>query len=790
MKRPNRKKLPKPTSAAGEKRDVGQKPVGKKSVAQKATDKPLPLESKKKASRAAEARPVQSLARSTRPARGKESVKPITKPAGNPLASPVIRDIGSHAAAKHPVKPVNWARQTDGTALIAVDPWLEPYADPLRTRFAHYQKARAQFEPHGGIMGQISQGHRFFGFNRGELWGKPGVWYREWAPAALQLRLIGDFNGWDRMATPLVRDSFGIWSIFLPDESFADRLVHGSRVKVHVVTDSTQIDRIPAYIRRVVQEEGSKEFVGIFWQPPQPFAWRHTMPKPLVGGLRIYEAHVGMAQEEEKVGSFAEFTRNTLPRIHALGYNAIQLMAVAEHPYYGSFGYHVSNFFAVSSRFGTPDELKQLVDTAHGLGIRVIMDLVHSHAVKNTHEGLNLFDGTEYQYFHAGPRGQHVAWDSLCFDYSKYEVLRFLLSNLRYWLEEYRFDGFRFDGVTSMMYLNHGLGQDFKGYDDYFGKNVDPDAVAYLTMANEVAHRVRPDAITIAEDVSGMVGIARPSAEGGVGFDYRLAMGVPDYWIKVLKEKKDEEWNLGDLWHTLLNRRRQERHVGYCESHDQSLVGDKTIAFWLMDQEMYWNMAVDRPSLVIDRGIALHKMIRLVTFSLSGEGWLNFMGNEFGHPEWVDFPREGNAYSYKYARRQWSLVDNPLLRYRGLNAFDRAMQRLDAQWNLLNDPLIEQLALHEDTKQLVFRRGPLVFAFNFHPTASYADLRIPVPDRSDYRLVLDTDSPDFAGHSRIDPAVRYVWQPAPMYGREQSIRIYLPARSALVLGPAVGTPAR
>ncbi len=685
-------------------------------------------------------------------------------------------------ATKLSAKPIDWSKQSDGTALIAGDPWLEPYADKLRARYAHYLKAKQAFEPHGGLMGQISQGHQYYGFTRGELWDKPGTWYREWAPNALQLRLIGDFNGWDRMATPLVRDTFGVWSIFLPDDAFKEKLTHGGKVKVHVITETTQMDRIPAYIRRVEQQQESKEFVGVYWNPAADFVWKSSSPK-LKRGLRIYEAHVGMSQEEGKVGSFDEFTQNVLPRVKKLGYNAIQLMAVMEHPYYGSFGYHVSNLYAVSSRFGTPEELKKLIDAAHGMGIAVIMDIIHSHAVKNTREGLNLFDGTEYQYFHGGPRGQHVAWDSLCFDYSKYEVQRFLLSNVRFWLEEYKFDGFRFDGVTSMTYLNHGLGTDFSGYDDYFSDNVDRDAVTYLMLANELAHAVKPDAITIAEDVSGMVGMARPVKEGGLGFDYRLAMGVPDYWIKTLKEKKDEQWDLSKIWHTLLNRRRGEKHVGYVESHDQSLVGDKTIAFRLMDKEMYTHMAVDQPSHIIDRGIALHKMIRLLTFSLSGEGYLNFMGNEFGHPEWVDFPREGNGNSYQYARRQWSLPDNELLRYKGLNAFDAAMQKLDEDWDLLNDVFIEQLACHNDTRQLAFRRGPLVFAFNFHATESYTDLRIPVPDRTDYKLVLDTDAKAFAGQSRIDPATKYVWQEQEMYGRKQSVQIYLPARCALVLGP-------
>ncbi len=674
------------------------------------------------------------------------------------------------------------AATKDGTDLIRLDPWLEAYSPQLRARHESWLSAVRAIDRQGGLLGAISQGHRHFGFNRGELWGKPGVWYREWAPHALQLRLIGDFNDWDRLANPMVRDEFGTWSLFLPDDRYADKLVHGGKVKVHVVNETGAMDRIPAYIRRVAQEPDSNAFTGQYWHPPEPYRFRNPAPK-LTAGLRVYEAHVGMAQEEAKVGSFAEFTRNILPRITELGYNAIQLMAVMEHPYYGSFGYHVSNFYAVSSRFGTPEDLKRLIDEAHGMGILVLLDIVHSHAVKNTQEGLNLFDGTDYQYFHAGPRGQHMAWDSMLFDYAKYEVLRFLLSNVRYWQEEFRFDGFRFDGVTSMLYLDHGLGRSFTSYDQYFGENVDRDALVYLQLANQLAHAVNPDAITIAEEVSGMVGTARPVEEGGVGFDYRLAMGVPDYWIKLLKEQKDEEWRLGEIYHTLLNRRAGERHIGYAESHDQALVGDKTIAFRLMDKQMYWHMDLGSRDVVIDRGVALHKMIRLITFSLGGEGYLNFMGNEFGHPEWIDFPREGNGYSCQHARRQWSLADSPLLRYRGLNEFDKAMQRLDETHHLLNDPLIEQLALHEDTRQLAYRRGALVFIFNFHPTASYPDLRIPIPDAKNYRVILSTDWKRFAGPGVTEEEATYWRQDVPMYSRAQSIQVYIPSRSAQVLAP-------
>ncbi|MCK4658040.1 MAG: alpha amylase C-terminal domain-containing protein [Phycisphaerae bacterium] len=671
----------------------------------------------------------------------------------------------------------------DGTGLIAIDPWLEPYAPALRHRYNNYRATLRRICEQFGSLEGISRGHEHFGFNRGEHEGQPGVWYREWAPGAHSLHLIGEFNGWDRRSHPLLRDDFGVWSIFLPDEPYASRLIHGSEVKVHVVAPNGVMDRIPAYIRRVVQDEETKAFAGQFWCPPEPFNWANPVP-PIEGGLRVYEAHIGMAQEEEKLGTYREFTENVLPRIADLGYNAVQLMAIMEHPYYGSFGYHVSNFYAASSRFGTPEDLKHLIDTAHSLGLRVLLDLIHSHSVKNIHDGLNQLDGTDFQYFHAGPRGRHDVWDSLIFDYGKTEVLRFLLSNIRFWLEEYRFDGFRFDGITAMMYLHRGLGGGFHSYDDYLINNIDEQAIAYLQMANQLAHEIRPDVITVAEDASGMVGLARPVDDGGLGFDYRLAMGIPDYWIKVLREKRDEDWSMGEMFHMLLNRRQGEKHIAYCESHDQALVGDKTIAFWLMDADMYWHMDDASRNPVIDRGIALHKMIRLISFALGGEGYLNFMGNEFGHPEWVDFPREGNNFSYKYARRQWSLVDHPTLRYRYLNNFDRAMQGLDRQYRILPDPFIE--ALHMDDQQKIFicRRGPIVFVLNFHPHESYTDYRFGVPDPTDYQVVLDTDRQEFGGFNRISQGQVYPMQKQPCYERRQSIQIYVPARTAQVLAPA------
>jgi len=491
---------------------------------------------------------------------------------------------------------------------------------------------------------------------------------------------------------------------------------------------------------------------------------------------------VGMGQDAEKVGTYDEFRENVLPRVAKDGYNAIQVMAIQEHPYYGSFGYHVSSFFAPSSRFGTPEELKHLIDEAHRLGISVIMDIVHSHAVKNEVEGLGNLAGDPNQFFYPGDRHEHPAWDSLCFDYGKDEVMHFLLSNCKYWLEEFHFDGFRFDGVTSMLYYSHGLGQAFGGYGDYFNGGEDDNAICYLTLANCLIHEVNPDAITIAEEVSGMPGLAAKFEDGGYGFDYRMAMNIPDYWIKTIKEQSDENWKPSSIFWEVKNRRPDEKTISYCESHDQALVGDKTIIFRLIDADMYWHFSKKDINGVAERGIALHKMIRLVTAAAINGGYLNFMGNEFGHPEWIDFPREGNGWSYKYARRQWNLVDNHDLCYHWLGDFDREMLRvMKSVRNFQNKPVVE--IWHNDGDQvLAFMRGDLIFVFNFSPTRSFTDYGFLVPTGS-YDVVLNTDAKEFGGFGFADDSVTHFTNYDPLYVNDHKewLKLYLPARSAVVL---------
>ncbi len=661
-----------------------------------------------------------------------------------------------------------------GRATILEDPYLTPYLPHLRRR--HEKAMLTERRLTGGKMtlADFASGHEYFGLHR-----SPGGWiFREWAPHASAIFLIGEFSGWeesDEYSLNRISDS-GVWEGVFPSDLFK----HGDLYKLKVHWPGGSGERLPSYVRRVVQDENTKIFSAQVWDPPVPYRWKCRIPPPRLEAPLIYEAHVGMAQEKEGVGTYDEFRLAILPRILIAGYNTIQLMAIMEHPYYGSFGYHVSNFFAASSRFGTPEDLKRLIDEAHMMGLRVIMDLVHSHAANNEAEGISRFDGTLYQYFHAGERGRHVAWDSRCFDYGKTEVLHFLLSNCRFWLDEYGMDGFRFDGVTSMIYMDHGLGQPFTSYERYFDGNVDEDAIVYLTLANKVVHSVRRGAITIAEDVSGMPGLAAPSEDGGCGFDYRLAMGVPDCWEKLVTEVPDDDWNMGYIWFELTNRRRDERTIGYTESHDQAIVGGKTIIFHLADKEMYTHMRVSDNSLIIDRAMALHKMARLATIATAGDGYLNFMGNEFGHPEWVDFPREGNNWSYRYARRQWHLRDDPLLRYRFLADFDRAMVRFVRKAGFLGSTQPRPLVVDEVNKILAFERGGYCFLFNFHPARPAVDYFVEIPCAS-CRLLMDTDEPRFGGHGRLKPDQTYYASPhnksnALIWG----IKVYLPPRTALV----------
>ena len=660
--------------------------------------------------------------------------------------------------------------------LLELNPQLQPYAGDIDLRMFLYRSTKERILHEGQTLNDFANAHNYYGFHHVD----GGWYYREWAPSAYQLYLEGEFNGWNKTSHPLKKLENGDWELYLPGD---DALWEGCKVKTVVDANMTRTEHIPLYARRVVQNKQTITFECEVTDDRKTFDWTDA---GFVGEdqLYIYEAHVGMAQEEGRVGTYREFADYTLDRIKKAGYNTVQLMAIMEHPYYGSFGYQVSSFFAASSWFGKPEDLKYLVNKAHSMGIRVLLDVVHSHAVRNTAEGINMFDGTTWQFFHDGPKGDHPAWGTKCFDYGKTGVLHFLLSNLKFWMTEYHFDGFRFDGVTSMLYHDHGLGTDFNDNSRYFSYNTHTEAITYLQLANELIRQVNPKAITIAEDMSGMPGMCLPIPDGGIGFDYRLGMGLPDMWIKTVKEKSDEQWDIYQMWCDMCLRRPGENTIAYVESHDQALVGDQTMIFRLAGANMYTDMNTDCHNPRIDRAIALHKMIRLFTLGGGGEGYLNFMGNEFGHPEWIDFPREGNGWSFHYCRRQWSLKDNGFLKYQWLGDFDEDMIALSKGSRIFDQRMGDLLLSKQPEKMLAFYRHGLLFAFNFHPSMSLTNVLIPVPKPGEYTVALCTDDAKYGGFGQI----AHMAYPTKDFDGVHYVELYLPARTAVVLKEHVILP--
>ena len=663
-------------------------------------------------------------------------------------------------------------------AMVAEDEWLEPVEAEVVRRHEMYLARLADIERSGSIV-DYANGYRYFGWQYDE--DMSGWWFREWLPKAHDVYIFGDFNNWQRTQLRLSKDVHGVWSIFLPDAMYSYRLTHGSLYKLHIHGDNGWHDRLPAYATRLVQDEESKNYSAQFWIS-QPFDWGEDRLVINKNNLLIYETHIGMSSEKEGVSTYKEFEKSVLPRVKKAGYNAIQVMAIAEHPYYGSFGYHVANFFAPSSRFGTPEELKSLVRKAHKLGIAVIMDIVHAHYVKNFNEGINELDGSPNHYSKEGDAGYQPYWDSKVFDYGKREVEHFLLSNVKYWLDEFHFDGYRFDGVTSMIYHHFGY-TEFDSREKFFDEGVNRDALVYLSLANKLVHDFRSEAVTIAEDVSGMPGMCRAVEDGGYGFDFRLGMAIPDFWIRLLEDESDEEWNIYEMWELLTNRLPKVRTIAYAESHDQAMVGDKTIAFRLMDKEMYFAMNKGSENLVVERGMALHKMIRLMTISTGGDAYLNFMGNEFGHPEWIDFPREGNEWSYAHARRQWSLADNGFLRYGQLGEFDKAMLKVVTKYGVLSDGYPYRWHADQENQTITFSHKGLYFVFNWSPSNSIPDYRIEVPWAGKYTIELSTDEERYGGFGRQVKGLEHFTETI----RDEEgndhyfIQIYNTARTAVVL---------
>lgn len=645
--------------------------------------------------------------------------------------------------------------------ILEYDNYLLPYEKDIELRmdrlFALEKRLFGESAKDGkdisALLLNFASAHEYFGFHR----EGNGYIYREYAPNAKQLFLCGDFNGWSRTSHELTPIGDGVFEINISQN------IVGSRVKVRVVADSFDELKIPMFADYVTRDDHYDMAAQIFDSKYKFSQKPFTPSKDLV----IYEAHIGMATETDGIGTYEEFRKNVLPKIKADGYTAIQLMGIMEHPYYASFGYQVSNFFAPSSLYGTPDELRKLIDSAHKAGIAVLLDIVHSHASGNTNEGLSMFDGTDDMFF----MGDHPAWGTKVFDYSKNFTLKFLLSNVKYYLDKFHFDGFRFDGVTSMLYTHYGLGVAFDNYSKYFSPSTNLDAINYLQLATSVTKATNDNAILIAEDMSAMPGMCIPVNEGGIGFDYRLALGEPDLWIKLIKECRDEDWNMNHIYWELSTRRPHEKNVGYAECHDQALVGDKTIIFRLCDKEMYWHMQKEDNDLTVERGVALYKNIYGITMALGGEGYLNFMGNEFGHPEWIDFPREGNGWSYKYAKRQWHLCKDENLKFSCLNEFNKDLIKILKKHDIFGAH-DRQVYVSDEKKIIAFVKNDLLFVVSFNPTESFTDLAIENVGKN-ARLIFTSDDEKYCGHGRLTPNERHV----KIRKERNCLKFYVPNRT-------------
>ncbi|KAG8075748.1 hypothetical protein GUJ93_ZPchr0006g43795 [Zizania palustris] len=559
-------------------------------------------------------------------------------------------------------------------------------------------------------------------------------------------------------------------------EKYIPAISHKDKYRLYFNTPDGALERIPAWATYVLPDVRGKQSYAVHWEPPpeEIYKWRFERPK-VKGSLRIYECHVGISGSEQKISSFQEFTSNVLPHIKDAGYNAIQLIGIVEHKDYSSVGYKVTNYFAVSSRFGTPEDFKKLVDEAHGLEMVVLLDIVHSYASADELVGLSLFDGSNDCYFHTGKRGHHKYWGTRMFKYDDVDVLHFLFSNLNWWVTEYHIDGFQFHSLSSMLYTHNGFSTFTGAMEEYCNQYVDKDALIYLILANEMLHELHPDIITIAEDATFYPGLCEPTTQGGLGFDYWVNLSIPEMWLWHLENVPGQEWSMNKIMKVLISK--NCNMLSYVENHNQSISGRKSFAEIILHKEKCSNNSVSDDG--IFRACSLLKIIKLLTFSTSGGAYLNFIGNEFAHPKRIEFPMSGNDYSFGLANRQWELLEKGV--HKHIFNFDKDLMSLDGKERLIlrGSPNIHHC---DDTSMFIsFTRGPFLFVFNFNPDATSGLYSVGVDEAGEYQLILNTDETKYGGRGELK-SNQYMKRTSDnrVGGCRNSLELALPSRSAHV----------
>ena len=593
-----------------------------------------------------------------------------------------------------------------------------------------------------------------------------GVHFATWAPNAVRVSVVGDFNHWDGRVHPLRSlGSSGVWEIFLPVASLGDRY------KFEILTRYGEVllkadpygfaFEVPPQSASIVATPDHE------WQDEDWMRARESRGSWFSAPMSIYEVHLGswarIPEEGNRPLSYRELADRLIPYVTEMGFTHIELLPVMEHPFSGSWGYQVTGFYAPTSRFGTPSDFKAFVDACHRAGIGVILDWVPGHFPKDAH-GLARFDGTSL-YEHADPRqGEHRDWGTLVFNYGRNEVRNFLLANALFWLHEYHVDGLRVDAVASMIYLDYSR-QDGAWIPNRFGGRENLEAIDFLRQMNTLTHGEQPGSMTIAEESTAFPSVSRPAYLGGLGFTYKWNMGwMNDILEYVKRDPVYRRWDHTHLTFSLLYAFTENFILPF--SHDEVVHGKGSIFQKAPGDD--WQKAAT--------------LRALYGFMYAHPGkQLMFMGCEFG---------QRREWNHDHSL-DWHLLDQPL--HAGLHRFvkdlnrtylaERALHEVDFdpqgfQWIDCNDnenSVVSLIRRSRDGQELI------VALFNFTPVPRDG-YRIGVPTPGAYAELLNSDGAAYGGSNQGNAGVVFT-EPIAAHGHAQSLRLNLPPLGFLLLKP-------
>jgi len=646
------------------------------------------------------------------------------------------------------------------------DRYRVSWSDHHGQQYEHYEPycfppQLSDYDLHLFSEGRHQHCYAFLGANLCVVDGIPGVLFATWAPNAERISVVGDFNHWDGRCHPMrVRGSSGVWELFIPDISA------GNKYKFEIRTrDSGNIlIKTDPYGRQFELRPATASIVTA----PTEYQWHdsdwltaRTQRDNLHAPLSIYELHLGSWRRTADDGfqNYRDIARQLVPYVKELGFTHIELLPVTEHPLDASWGYQTTGFFAVTSRFGSPDDFRFFVDLCHQQGIGVILDWVAGHFPRDEH-ALARYDGTPL-YEHADPRrGEHKDWGTLIFNYSRNEVRNFLISNALFWIKEYHLDGLRVDAVASMLYLDYSR-KDGEWLPNEYGGNENLEAIAFLRSMNEQVLSSYPGVLTIAEESTAWPQVTRPSWVGGLGFSMKWNMGwMHDTLLYMSKDPVHRHYHHDNLTFGLLYSFHENFVLPF--SHDEVVHGKGSMINKMPGD--YWQR------------FANLRLLYTYMFTYPGKKLL-FMGSEFG--QWGEWDH--------HVGLDWALLEYPnhaqLRSLVGeLNNMYNTRQAL--HFRDFDQGGFEWIDCHDASQSALsyLRRHEnsfLVIVLNFTPVPRY-DYRLGVPASGYYRELLNSDSGYFGG-SNLGNANGVHAEALSWMGRPYSIKLNLPPLAGLIL---------